>query len=401
MGTGGSGGTRRRNRGAIRPELLGGLDGEATGEAAVIALRRARGGPRLAPVVAFQQFIESRIAAQRTERTAKDYGVTLLALATFLDERRGIADIWDVAPDDLDAWVLSLRNEVSERTGRRRSAYTVQTYARQMGICWRWLEARGMVPPRVAATLSVPSIPPSEVKVPRTFNEEDVSALLAACAFDGQGPGEALALRYRNRALVTVLCDAGVREDELCSMCMEDLDLSSLSFAVRRSKTKKRTVGFGQESLTALRRYLQHGRLALITDTEGTYWDEGVTEETGPVWVGRDGRALQPIGVNKLFVRLRQRVDLSVHATPHTCRRYAITRALQAGLSVLEASRQFGVSPDVIYRHYYSATEEERLRAVRATSPMDRRRQEQLVRDRSRPGRLPRRGGFRDRDERE
>ena len=315
--------------------------------AEVVTLRRTR-GLSLAPRTAIAQFVESRLTAGRTERTSTNYAGVLGRFATFLEEQREISDIWQVTRDDMEGWLARLRTMPSETTGKRRSAYTVSNYARHLLACWHWLEERGLAPPHTTHGVHAPAIPPNERKQPRTFTDANIETLFAACTSDGQGEGERLALTQRNRAMVAVLLDTGVRVSELCSMRVEGITWEQQSLRVLASKTQVRTVGFGaQNTAKDLRLYLQRARPYFVSFSVASE----VRAEEGPLWLTRDGDPMTPVGVRSFFQRLERRIGIAI-MHPHTCRRYYITRALQGGVAPAEVARQCGVSIEVIMRQY-------------------------------------------------
>jgi hypothetical protein len=69
------------------------------------------------PHVAFDQFVESRLIAGCTEKTAHNYRGVLSRLAAYLEDQLGLADVWDVTTQDLESWLTHLRVSTSDATG--------------------------------------------------------------------------------------------------------------------------------------------------------------------------------------------------------------------------------------------------------------------------------------------
>lgn len=374
-----------RARATVRPELMDITheDGAASADGAgrhpsapvtPIGVGKPGRGPRVTLATAFEQFLRSREIDARTPRTLHGYQSVLAALTGWLGRERGITDAWALTREDIETWLLWLRQTRSETTGKRRSAHTIQSYATHALAALRWLEARGVIPAHTTTGLHKPGIPVNERKRPQTLTDAEVEALFAACAWDGQGEGEQHALAARNRALLSILLDTGVRVSEAASMRVEQVNWERRAVEVLESKTKLRAVAFGDGRTTdLLRRYALRGpRHALCYDLTGAALDPEITDTSGALWLGRDGYPLTTVGVQKLLARLRARAQITAQCSPHTCRRYYITRSLQAGTPPTEIAAQCGVSIEVIMRHYYAATEGERIERVRAGSPMDR-----------------------------
>lgn len=348
------------------------------------------------PAVACAQFLDaaSRRATPLAEKSLSNYEKVLRVLVAYLEQERGRRDVWEVTADDLNAWFYTLRSVPSARTGQMLSLHSVQNYATHALSCWRWLVSESLAPEHALHGVRMPSVPRNLQRAKETFTDEDIDALMAACALDGEGPGETAALTLRNQALVAVLLDTGVRREELASMRVEGIDWERRALQVTISKTKIRVVGIGGERApTLLRRYVQRARPWLLEIQEESNHRLGITPERGPLWLNRDGAALAMVGVSELFDRLKRRAEITGPCSPHVCRRYYITRAIQAGVPLPDIARQCGVSVEVIYRHYYAATEGEFLARVQAGSPMDRlERQRRLTAQKTDGGRRRREG---------
>lgn len=390
---------------AVRPELV-----DADEHEAVLALRARRAGPPLSVADAFARFTEACEREGRSPRTTLSYRKVLSLLARFLADERGAgADVWAVAPGDLEAWLLALRREPSPDTGRARSPATIESYGTQMLAALRWLEGHGLAPPRLTAGIPSPKIPRGQVPPPHTYTDAQVRDLFAVAAHAGatgagagergprrQAEGERIALMHRNRALLAVLLDAGPRVSELLSMRVEHADLERGTLRIETSKTRRREVGVGLATVEHLRRYLARGRVALTTDTAGVPYDADIHADAGPLFVGRDGYPLTAAGVTALFRRLRAAARAEAGwadgqgCYPHLCRRYAITNALRNGMPPFEAARHFAVSIEVIMTNYYAYVREETLHAARAASPLDRLARDAAAAEARRGGRRPR-----------
>jgi site-specific recombinase XerD len=282
--------------------------------ATVVALRQQR-GPAIAPATAIAQFVEAKRAQPgSSQRTVGNYRQFLFLgyLCAFLERERGIRNVWAVTADDLEAWLITLRHQPSARTSRPLSPYTVAAYGRHMLACWRWLEARGIVPPHTTRSLHEPRVPKNQRVQPQTFTDDEVRALFVACGEDSNGPAERLALTQRNQALVAVLLETGVRREELVTMDVEGIDWQHLALRVRKSKTELRDVGMGHNTAARLRRYVHNARPWFVEVSV----DPDIALDLGPLWLNRDGFLLSDKGVKMLFVRLKRRTGMSGQCSP-------------------------------------------------------------------------------------
>jgi site-specific recombinase XerD len=164
------------------------------------------------------------------------------------------------------------------------------------------------------------------MRTPRTLpsvpTEDELRAVLAACSETLEG--------IRNRALVLVLADSGLRASEVLHLLVEDWRAADRGLFVRSGKGRKDRVAFvGPTTTRALRAWLaRHPQPAaesfLFTD--------------------RQGRPLKGRHLVTLLHRLSARAGLAAHRRlhPHALRHFAATSWLRAGAGLDEVRRLLG-----------------------------------------------------------
>ena len=117
------------------------------------------------------------------------------------------------------------------------------------------------------------------------LSEAQTDALFAACR------------TARDRAILAVLLDTGIRAGELTGLTVDQVFFSpdDAYLLVHGKGRKSREVGLGRRSRMLLHKYIHRTRA-------------GVT--SGPVFVGRTGTALPPEGLDRMLYRLRDRAGL-------------------------------------------------------------------------------------------
>lgn len=143
--------------------------------------------------------------------------------------------------------------------------------------------------------------------LPRVPDDDTVRRLLAACpeTFEGR----------RNRALVMLLADSGLRISEALRLRVEDIRFGERTLSVRGGKGGKDGVGFmGAETARALRTWLSGRR--------------GVAPE-GYVFCVRQGRSLSRTYGAHILHKLSARAGLDRKVGPHALRHYAATSVLK------------------------------------------------------------------------
>ena len=123
-------------------------------------------------------------------------------------------------------------------------------------------------------------------------------------------------LAARDKAIVSLLLESGLRLQELADLCLEDIDLNDHRVTVRFGKQgKSRLSGFGPQTKKALWRYLSL-RPAKV--------------EGNKLWVTEEGRPLSSRGIQEIFRRVKRDAGLEhVRGLVHKCRHTFATDLLE------------------------------------------------------------------------
>ena len=233
------------------------------------------------------------------------------------------------------------------------SAETRHRYFREVRCFFNWLVAAGHLKESPFRSLRNVRLPQ---RIVQPFSPEDVARLLACCE-------PASAVGARDRAILLVLLDSGVRCSELVQAALDDLDLGAGRLNVLHAKgNKQRVVPFASQCRKALQHYLR---------SRGG--------ESGPLFVAagrhrtlRPGVALQPNGLKQLLRRLGRQAGLSkVHA--HRFRHTIATWAIEQDARELDVQHLLGhPSPDMVRRYASTYNSEQAARRHVAFSPAER-----------------------------
>ncbi len=175
-----------------------------------------------------------------------------------------------------------------------------------------------------------------EQKVIQPLSEEEIQTLLDLC-----DPAEEFGCR--NRAIILVFLDTGMRYAELHQLTLADVSWDDRRIHIRHGKGRKqRVVPFGDGPEAALRDYVARFR----------------GEDEGPLFltVSRWGEARRPMNkylLGTLFSRLGERAG--VHANPHRFRHTFATWAIENHARELDVQYLLGHSTSAMVRRY-SAT---------------------------------------------
>ena len=125
----------------------------------------------------------------------------------------------------------------------------------------------------------LPPIPKRERTLPQILTEGEIERLLDACD-GGEGSAEgndahslqtgaalARALGIRDRTMIEMLYDSGMRASELCSLRISDLDETGGVIYVKGKGDKERIVPYVGALRTVVKRYLEASRPVLLHQT--------------------------------------------------------------------------------------------------------------------------------------
>lgn len=172
-----------------------------------------------------------------------------------------------------------------------RAPQTRHAYVSHLRAFFAWLKQQGLITEDPSLMLTMPKVPRG---LPRPIEEDDLAVALAVA-------------RPKMRAMLTLAAYAGLRAIEIAGLNWDDLRRESDGsnyVIVRHGKgDKARTVEVGQTVVRALQAY-------------------GI-QRRGPVFLGADGRRIDPRSVSSACNRFLRRHDID--ATLHQLRhRYGV-----------------------------------------------------------------------------
>ncbi len=300
-----------------------------------------------------EEFSLSLEGAGRSPRTAEAYLYALTDLEAFLTAAGASVDPERISPLQIERW-LSDRRETKSPA----NADFVYRSARPF---FRWMVKRGYLDPAKDPFAKVAS-PKIETKVVTILSDDDVRAVLTATA------GSDWRSR-RDRALVRVLMDTGLRRGEACGLRVEDVDLAVGVIHVRVSKGRReRMVPLGVKARMELRAWLR-----TRTEVVARRVRRGGPADSGALFSGRNGEPLSGSGMWQAMQRRAEQAGVSSQRLVHVWRHGWATRALEAGAGELDVQLLGGWRSLAMVARYTASNRQERaLREHARWSPGDR-----------------------------
>ena len=316
---------------------------------------------------AVQQFLEARELDNCTEKGIRTYSERLRYFVGWLEATHGVENLEDLRLDHLRGWLAHLKKTPSERTKQPLSDRTIHSYGKALLVFCHWVEQEEMIEKSISTRFKLPKV---EKKFIPTFTSDDVEKLLEACEDGTVGnPQLQKALTARNRAIVSLFLDTGIRLKELVGLRLRDIDKHAYVILVHRKGNKWQQVPVSRDGFKPLHTYLtKHRSVLAATD---------VAHKDDSVFLNTNGLPLGYGGVEALFKRLKKRTGIDgKRVAPHNCRRYMATTQLRLGRSPLDVQRQMGHTTLDMTNEYASLTVEHLKRSHEMYSPLKAKDQE-------------------------
>jgi integrase/recombinase XerD len=173
-----------------------------------------------------------------------------------------------------------------------------------------------------AESLTVPNQPQ---RLPRAIlSAKEIAMLMAA-------PDMRTARGYRNRIILEILYDTGIRRAELSDIKLADLDLAGGYIRITGKGDKQRVVPVSARVCELIQNYLLFVRPALIDG-----------DDPGYLVLNRWGKRLDPNGVWAAVRRCIQLAGIKKRISTHSLRHSCATHMLKNGAPVRHIQEMFG-----------------------------------------------------------
>jgi len=208
-----------------------------------------------------------------------------------------------------------------------------------------WLKAEELIAENPVARLKTPKI---EHKVVQALTHNEIKRLLDTYSSKSMPD-------VRNKAILSILLDTGLRVSELANLMIEDVDLNTRVVLVRHGKGgKQRIVRIGSKAQRALWRYI-------------TIYRRG---DSDALFLTSSGEPLDVIGVKIMIRRLSKKAGVKVYA--HKLRHTFAINYLRNGGDVFTLQHLLGHSTlQMTQRYLQSLNSDDATNAHRKFSPLD------------------------------
>jgi integrase/recombinase XerD len=185
-------------------------------------------------------------------------------------------------------------------------------------------------------------------KLPEVLTEDEVRRLLDA-------PNKNCRTGLRNRCMLQMMVDAGLRVSEALALTPKDIDTCAGAVHVWRGKgAKDRTVYISEHTADLCR-----------------LWEAERPKGAKTFFCTLQGKQINTSYVRALVYRLREKAGIEKHVHPHMLRHTFATLRLKRGDNIRQVQQLLGhssVATTEIYTHVYS---EDLARAARERPTLD------------------------------
>jgi len=237
-------------------------------------------------------------------------------------KEQGINNLDQLRPNEVRRYTAYRQQLTNPQTGKPLSSNSIHSDVVTIKAFLAYCHKEEYITTSVSKRLDVPK---KESKVIEVFTSDQIRAMADAAS------KECLQwLVYRDRAIVYILADTGIRASELCDLTLDRLHLDSDPYIKVTGKGRKeREVGLGRTARAALHKYITRYRRADKAEQH--------------VFLGRTFEPLTRSGLDQLLYRLADwahitGIRVSAHSYRHT---YAINYLKQGG-DVYKLARLLG-----------------------------------------------------------
>ena len=272
--------------------------------------------------------------SRNSPRTLEYYEYVLGKFQTWLDAQ-GVNTLAEIDANVLRRFMLDLEDDLKPNS--------VKAIFRGVRALFSFLVREEMLDRDPMLRVSMPK---SDKTLLPAFTEDEIKKLEKGT--DGRD-----ATSIRNRAIIHVLLDSGLRLAECAALKVGDIDLATGTMQVMGKGRKERVSKLGA---TALKSFTKYARIRGGKPGE-------------PLWLGRRGPMTRN-GLGETVEKLGRAVG--VHAHPHKFRRTTGLMMLRAGCDVFSVQYLLGHSDLTILRRYLNQNSQDVTEAHTKFSPLDR-----------------------------
>ncbi len=263
-------------------------------------------------IASFLDYI--RYERNYSELTRTSYQDALLQFEDFSKRETGSFSPQAIDLNTVRLWMKAMMEDRHAPSSIKQRVSALRSYV-------RFLRKRSILDRNPLELLRVPKVPK---KLPSWVTAEQMDAVIDAADYDDDFEGQ------RERLIIDMLYQTGVRRAELLGLRDSDIDLGGRQLKVLGKGNKERLIPFGPELETLIRHYLELRRREVAPGTTERFLVDG------------DGN---PLKSQKLYNIVRARlgeIPTLAKRSPHVLRHSFATAMLTSGADLMAVKELMG-----------------------------------------------------------
>lgn len=279
-----------------------------------------------------------------SKHTAVAYLTDLSEFLVFLAKHRGeeiaLKALDDSMPQDFRAWLAHRMTEANYApSSSARAVSSIRNF-------FSYLRKNQVIANQSLAQVRLPK---QKSKLPKALGEIQIDEILATLeSYDEKGW-----IARRDKALLLLLYGCGLRIGEALSLCPSDISPTTQTIKVLGKRNKEREVPLLPQVAQAVVQYKKECPHPLDKH----------------LFLGKQGKPLQPAVFQKEVRNLRRNLNLPEYTTPHTLRHSYATHLLSSGAGLRDIQELLGHEHLSTTQRYTHVDTERLLNAYTAAHP--------------------------------
>jgi site-specific recombinase XerD len=321
-------------------------------------------GSQVPVSTSLRSLVKGFVLTQRTDckspRTTEYYESNLRRFLWYAEQQQWPDDVcviteWHIREflaytgSEGNRWGLSGNGSESSRPKATYS--TVHHYYAVLKAFFNWCVKEGFLSESPLAKIRLKAPRPNVVQ---PYSSQDILRLIAVCDYDYKN--NARLLGSRNKAIVLMFLDTGLRASELAGIKLDEIDSERGWIKVKGKGAKERVVRIGATAQKALWRYIVCREKSKCQN----------------LWITEEGKPFDVSGVQTMITRLKERAGLTAKGNCHRFRHTFALQFLRQDRNPFNLQYLLGHSDLRMVRHYVSTLGmEDALKAHEGASPAD------------------------------
>lgn len=264
--------------------------------------------------IKLHQFREKLQLLGYAKRSCIEYTDEVERFLRHLEEKESVGSVLDIKPEHIQAWHAHMTFEASAVYKRRLASGTVWHRLQVIRMFFKIMYQENLLPFDYTAAVILPKYQRSLPKQVPDVNA--IRRLLQAAVPDGP-------LGKRDRFMLELLYATGIRNQEICELTLQRLNIQDRTVHVTGKGSKDRVVPLGEWVIPYALEYLHTGRPYLVR-----------LVDTDLLFPSRNGWPLPRQNLNWILRKYANIAGLPNKITPHILRHACATHMLQAGADI-------------------------------------------------------------------